>query len=148
MVGESAQLYRQGWCPACSVSARRALSAIHEFLQMRWPEYQENLEHVLPGRSSRRWPTQRRGSRRIYRPYSTPISARRRRGEITQPVLVVLGERSALLHPRFPETYRLLLDWLPNAKGFVLPGATHFLQLENPREMADALADFYARHPL
>lgn len=46
------------------------------------------------------------------------------------------------MHPRFSETYQLLLDWLPDAEGFVLPGATHFLQVENPRGMAEALAAF------
>jgi pimeloyl-ACP methyl ester carboxylesterase len=60
----------------------------------------------------------------------------------------VLGERSVALHPRFAETYHLLLDWFPNAEGFVLPRVTHFLQLENPRDMAGALTDFYALHPL
>ena len=89
----------------------------------------------------------RRGSRRIYRPSSTPGSARRRREEITQPVLVVLGENSVSLHPRFAETYQLLLDWLPNAEGFVLADAAHFLTVESPRRLAEALVDFYARHP-
>jgi pimeloyl-ACP methyl ester carboxylesterase len=41
-----------------------------------------------------------------------------------------------------------LLQWLPNAEGFVLPDATHFLQVENPSAIAEALAAFYARHPL
>ncbi len=67
---------------------------------------------------------------------------------VRQPVLVVLGERSGVLHPRFVETQQLLLGWLPNAEGFVLPDATHFLQVENPSGMAEALADFCARHPL
>jgi 3-oxoadipate enol-lactonase len=67
---------------------------------------------------------------------------------IMQPVLVVLGEDSVALHPRFAETYRLLLDWLPNAEGFLVPRAAHFLQVENPRGIAEALAAFYAHHPL
>jgi hypothetical protein len=29
-----------------------------------------------------------------------------------------------------------------------LPGAAHFLQLEDPPRMAGVLADFWARHPL
>ena len=69
---------------------------------------------------------------------------------ITQPVLVVLGGESAVLSPRFEETYRFLLDQLPHPEGFVLPDATHFLQLETPAAahgMAESLADFYARHP-
>ena len=48
----------------------------------------------------------------------------------------------------FPERQELLLSWLPSAESFELPGATHLLHVENPRGMADALASFFARHPL
>jgi len=48
----------------------------------------------------------------------------------------------------FPERRELLLSWLPNAEPFELPGATHLLHGEKPREMAKALATFYVRHPL
>jgi pimeloyl-ACP methyl ester carboxylesterase len=64
---------------------------------------------------------------------------------ITQPTLAVLGEHTA---PTFPERLQLLASWLPNAEPFELPGATHLLHVRNPRGMADALASFYARHPL
>jgi pimeloyl-ACP methyl ester carboxylesterase len=67
---------------------------------------------------------------------------------ITQPVLAVLGSESDALWPRFGETHRLLLAWLPHADGFVLPGAAHGLQMQNPRALAAALADFCARHPM
>jgi hypothetical protein len=50
--------------------------------------------------------------------------------------------------PGFPEGYALLRQWLPEAEGFVLPGATHALQIENPSGMADALRTFLARHPM
>jgi pimeloyl-ACP methyl ester carboxylesterase len=58
----------------------------------------------------------------------------------------VLGEEGVALHPRFAETHRLLLEWLPNAEGSVVSGASHFLQLERPRAAADALAAFFRRH--
>jgi pimeloyl-ACP methyl ester carboxylesterase len=61
---------------------------------------------------------------------------------ITQPALVVLGERSQHMWPRFRETYRVLLAALPHAEAYVLPGATHALQLQNPVDMANALASF------
>jgi len=67
---------------------------------------------------------------------------------LPQPVLAVLGAESEALWPRFGETHRLLLDWLPHAEGFVLPGATHAMQLQNPRGLAEALAAFWAHHPL
>jgi len=64
---------------------------------------------------------------------------------ITQPVLLVLGEKSVAT---FPERRDLLLAWLPNAEPVDVPGATHLLHLERPRETAEAVVSFLARHPL
>lgn len=148
IVGESAPLYRQ----ALLESRRRfevagAHVAVDEFLRMRWPSYRENLPQVLPGAFE-----QAVVDAGTFFEAELPggLDWKFESGEaqrIRQPVLVVLGEQSANLHPRFAETYRLLLGWLPNAEGFVLPAATHFLQVENPRALAAALSDFWARHP-
>jgi pimeloyl-ACP methyl ester carboxylesterase len=73
-------------------------------------------------------------------PFSAELARR-----ITQPVLVVLGAESG---PLFREGHELVRQWLPQAESFVLPGATHTLQMQNPRGMAEALAGFFARHPL
>lgn len=67
---------------------------------------------------------------------------------ITQPVLAVVGARSLDLDPIWGERHQLLLDWLPNVEQFVLPDATHLLQIENPSGMAEGLAAFFARHRL
>ncbi|MDP9313935.1 MAG: hypothetical protein M3R24_24170 [Chloroflexota bacterium] len=71
---------------------------------------------------------------------------------ISQPTSAVLGGQRNTLAPRFDETHRLLLAWLPHAEGYVLPGAAHLMQLENPpataQVLAEALAAFWARHPL
>lgn len=67
---------------------------------------------------------------------------------ITRPVLAVVGEKSVEVSPIWSERQQLLLNWLPNVEGFVLPGATHLLHLQNPRGMAEALASFFARHPI
>src|SRR5207244_10593538 len=67
---------------------------------------------------------------------------------ITQPVLAVLGADSANLWPGFKEGYELVREWLPQAEGYVLKGATHGLQMQNPHDAAAALAAFFARHPL
>jgi pimeloyl-ACP methyl ester carboxylesterase len=64
---------------------------------------------------------------------------------ITQPTLAIRGQNTA---PTFPERLQLLVSWLPNVEPFELPDATHLLHLQNPRGMGDALASFYARHPL
>jgi pimeloyl-ACP methyl ester carboxylesterase len=73
-----------------------------------------------------------------------PEDARR----ITQPVLAVIGEKSKEQSPIWNARQEMLLSWLPNAEGFVLPGATHLLYVENPRGMAETLTAFFARHPL
>jgi pimeloyl-ACP methyl ester carboxylesterase len=64
---------------------------------------------------------------------------------ITQPVLDVLGADSG---PHFAETQELLRAWLPQREPFVLTNATHGLQIMNPSGMAEALASFFARHPM
>lgn len=67
---------------------------------------------------------------------------------IVQPALAVMGERSPQVAAIWPERQRILLSTLPRAEGFVLPGATHLLHVENPRAMAAAMAAFFARHPI
>lgn len=66
---------------------------------------------------------------------------------ITQPTLAVMGAKSAEMDRIWRERQELLLSWLPNVEPFVLPNATHLLQVENPRGMAEGLAAFFARHP-
>lgn len=67
---------------------------------------------------------------------------------ITQPVLAAIGAKSQELDPIWGERQALLLSWLPNVEPFVLPDATHLLQVQNPRGMAEGLAAFFSCHPL
>ena len=69
-------------------------------------------------------------------------------GRVSQPVLAVVGARSLELDPIWGERHQLLLDWLPKVESFVLPDATHLLQLLNPHDMAKGVAAFFARHPI
>jgi hypothetical protein len=64
---------------------------------------------------------------------------------ITQPVLAVLGAKS---DPIFRERRELLLAWLPDVEPFELPEATQLLYVQNPRDMAEGLVGFFARHPV
>jgi pimeloyl-ACP methyl ester carboxylesterase len=73
---------------------------------------------------------------------------REQAARVTQPVLAVIGEKNRESSPVWNERQEILLTWLPKAEPFVLPGATHLLHLENPRGMAEALAAFFARHPI
>ncbi len=67
---------------------------------------------------------------------------------ITQPVLSVVGAKSQQLSQIWTERHQMVLAWVPNAEGFVLPDATHLLHVEHPRAVAEALAAFFARHPV
>jgi pimeloyl-ACP methyl ester carboxylesterase len=147
MVGASAQGYRE----SLKRNAERyqeagAAVVVEEFLQARWPDYRAALDRVLPGAIAQAvsdagtWYERELSGQLNWR--FGEVEARR----ISQPVLSVLGGESDALWSRFGETHRLLLAWLPHGEGFVLPGATHFLQLEDPRGMAEALAAFWARH--
>lgn len=148
-VGASAASYREALARA-EQRYREAGAAVvvDEFLQARWPGYRTALEQLLPGAFAQAVAdagTAFEVELPALRDWSFGEAEARR---LTQPVLSVLGAESEALWARFGETHRLLLAWLPHADGFVLPGATHFLQLQNPRGMAEALAAFYARHPI
>jgi pimeloyl-ACP methyl ester carboxylesterase len=148
-VGASGPGYRQSLANA-SQRYREVGAAIviDEALRARWPGYRAPLERVLPGAFDQAVadaPTSFESELPGLQDWSFGEEQARR---ITQPVLSVLGGESDALWPRFGETHRALCAWLPHAAAFILPGATHFLQMEQPRAMAEALAGFFARHPL
>jgi pimeloyl-ACP methyl ester carboxylesterase len=64
---------------------------------------------------------------------------------ITHPVLDVLGAASAR---RFAEGSQLVQTWFPHAERLMVPGAGHFLMVENPAAMAHGLTDYFTRHPI
>jgi pimeloyl-ACP methyl ester carboxylesterase len=149
MVGASAQGYRESL--ARGVERYREAGAevvVDEFLQTRWPGYRATLDRVLPGAFAQALAD---AGTWFEREVSGQLDWRFGEAEvrrISQPTLSVLGGESNARWSRFGETHRLLLEWLPHAEGFVLPGTTHFMQLEDPRGMAEALAAFWARHRL
>jgi pimeloyl-ACP methyl ester carboxylesterase len=149
MIGPSAQDYRASLARS-AIRYRNAGAAVvvDEFLRARWPAYHDALDLALPGAFA-----QAVSDAGTLFEYELPglldwhfseTDARR----IGQPVLSVLGCGSVTLGTRFGETHRLLQAWLPSVDEFVLPGATHFLTLEDPRGMAEALAAFWAKHRL
>lgn len=62
---------------------------------------------------------------------------------IKQPVLSVLGTRSALI---FHEGRTVLHSWLPQTEDLDVD-ATHMLQIQDPAAVAGGLVAFFARHP-
>jgi pimeloyl-ACP methyl ester carboxylesterase len=148
-VGASAAGYRQ----SLAASSRRyrevgAAIAVDETLRARWPGYRASLSKVLPEALDQAVAD----APNIFEselPGLLDWSFGEEQARlITQPVLSVLGAESEALWPRFGETHRALCAWLPHSEAYILPGATHFLQMQNPRDMAEALAAFYKRYPL
>jgi pimeloyl-ACP methyl ester carboxylesterase len=149
MVGASAQGYREAL--ARGVERYREAGAavvVDEFLQARWPGYRVTLERALPGAFA-----QAVADAETWFERELPGQLGWRFGEaearrISQPTLSVLGGESDALWSRFGETHQLLMAWLPQAEGFILPGTTHLMQIENPRGIAEVLGAFWARHQL
>jgi pimeloyl-ACP methyl ester carboxylesterase len=149
MVGAGTQDYRKSL--ARGLERYRELGAevvVDEFLRARWPGYRAALDRVLPGAfaqavaDAETWFERELSGQLAWR--FGEAEARR----IGQPTLSVLGGESDALWSRFGETHRLLLGWLAHGEGSVLPGTTHLMQIQDPRGMAEALAAFWARHPL
>jgi pimeloyl-ACP methyl ester carboxylesterase len=138
-VGKAVQLYREG--------ARG--EAIDTFLRGACgPDYRAVLDRVLPGAFD-----QHVTDAATFFDVETPALQQWTFGpqdaqRVVQPVFAVVGARSLELDPVWSERQQLLLDSLPNVEAFVLPDATHLLEVDNPRGLAEGLAGFFARHPL
>ena len=126
----------------------RATVVVDEFLQARSPGYRERLDHLVPGAfaqavaDAETWFDTELPAQLAW--HFDTAEAR----QISRPVLNVLGAESERLWDRFGETHRWILEWFPRAEALVLPGATHFPQIEHPRGLAEELAAFFARHPI
>jgi pimeloyl-ACP methyl ester carboxylesterase len=138
-VGTAVQLYRAG----------DKAGAVDTFLRgVCWPGYRAVLDRALPDAFD-----QYVADADTFFDQELPALqqwsfTREDASRITHPVLAVTGAKSQELAPIWGERQELLLAWLPNVEPFVLPDATHLLQVENPRGMVEGLAAFFARHPL
>jgi len=148
-VGDSAAAYREGLLRSRDLYRRvGGAAAVDQAVAARWPGYRPALERILPGAFDQAVADAETvfemdaGGHLDWRFDQTDAQ------RISQPALVVLGGDSAALHPRFGETHQMLLQCLPDAQGLVLPGTTHFMQMEDPAATAQALADFFTEHPL
>jgi pimeloyl-ACP methyl ester carboxylesterase len=149
MVGASGEAYRESLVQSEKRYHELGADTVMEgFLQARWPGYRTELDKVLPGGHAQARAdagTTLEGDIPGFLEWSFDEADARR---ITQPVLAVLGGDSEALSPRFGEAQRLLLTYLPHVEGVVIPGTTHFMQLQKPRDTAEALTAFWARHPI
>jgi pimeloyl-ACP methyl ester carboxylesterase len=123
--------------------------AVDGFLQASvGPEYRSVLDRVLPGAFAQAV-ADADTFFRIELPALQQWSfTQADAGRITQAVLAVLGADSHTVFPGWVEVHQLVQAWLPQAEAFVLKGATHALQIIDPKGMAAGLAGFFARHPL
>ena len=126
-----------------------ASTVVASMLAARWPEYRDGLEKALPG-AFQQAVRDAAASFEVELPallnwrFGTDEADR-----VAQPVMTVIGELSTILSPRFEEAHRWILAHIEHAAAaYTLPGAHHFLQIENPGDLATALADFWVRHPL
>lgn len=138
-VGAAVQLYRAG----------DKAGAIDTFLRgVCGPGYRAVLDRMLPGAFDQHVADADTFFEQEMPALQQWSFAREDAKRIIQPALAVVSARSLELDPIWRERHQLLLDWLPNVESFVLPDATHLLQIENPRGMAEGLAAFFVRHPL
>jgi pimeloyl-ACP methyl ester carboxylesterase len=148
-IGASADEYRHALMRSVArFREGEAAIVVDEFLQARSPGYRPGLDRLLPGAFDQAvadaGPAFEQEAPGLIDWQFTASHAQ----QIAQPTLSVVGGNSEALWPRFGEAHRWLLESLPNAEGFVLPGATHMLQLEDPHGMAEALTSFWSRHPM
>ncbi len=65
---------------------------------------------------------------------------------IREPILSVLGARSSQIE-FVKEVRQLLHSWFPQTEDLDVP-TTHLLQMQDPKGVAQGLAEFFSRHPI
>ena len=107
------------------------------------PDYETELSRLLPAGAAE----SRRGADTFFGIDQPSVQAWKfsaaDAARVRQPVLLVIGERSATINSIREQVQRSLLDWLPRAEPLIVTGATHLLSLQKPTEIAEALATFY-----
>ncbi len=62
-------------------------------------------------------------------------------GRITQPTLLIVGAEDRLTPPKYAT---FLAERLPNARALVIPGAGHYVPIEAPDALANAIREWLA----
>jgi pimeloyl-ACP methyl ester carboxylesterase len=145
---DSAEEFLEGLGPAFGMYAAGEKAAAIDFLQRAWfgPDYRSVVERALPPGAFEQAVADADTFFQVEVPaHQEWAFTKEDAALISQPVLAVRGADGL---PFFGEVTEVLREWLPQTETFVLPNATHALQMQNPRAMAEGLADFFARHPL
>ncbi|MFY9608465.1 MAG: alpha/beta hydrolase [Blastocatellia bacterium] len=150
LIVPSTHQFMEGMAPVFQMyESGNKTGAVDGFLQsVMGPDYRSVLDRVLPGAFA-----QAVADADTFFRFELPALqqwsfTQTDAGRITQPVLAVLGADSHTLWAGWLEVHQMVQAWLPQAEGFVLNGATHGLQIVNPKGLAEGLAGFFARHPL
>ena len=122
------------WMPSCVASADQAPGRRPSAPCQRGPSI------------GRRW-TPTRSSQWKRRPPSAGGSRRQRPGSLRL-YWWSMGALSPEVHRVYTEAHDAMLNRFPQAEPYLLPEAAHMLALDNPADLAAALANFIGRHPL
>ena len=111
------------------------------------PDYRSDLDRLLPGAFEQAVANTDTFIGQELPALQEWVFSAEEASRITQPVLSVIGEKNLDILV-WKERHEMILNWLPNAKPFVLSDTTHLLHVQNPRGMADGLLAFFESHPL
>ena len=145
---DSAEEFLEGLGPAFGMYAAGEKAAAIDFLQRAWfgPDYRSVVERALPPGALEQAVADADTFFQLEVPaHQEWAFTREDAARVSQPVFAVRGADGL---PFFREVAELLREWLPQTETFVLPNATHALQMQNARAMAEGLAGFFTRHPL
>jgi pimeloyl-ACP methyl ester carboxylesterase len=149
ILGNSGEAYRTSLSEAVrQFRSGDPAAVVDAMLQARWPEYRERLNRVLPGAFEEAVASAHAAFESELPALLDWAFSAEELHRVSQPMLSVLGGESESLSPRFAEAHYWLLENSAGSQGYVLPGAHHFLQVENPVDMADALTAFWTQHPI
>lgn len=149
MAGASAQGYRDSLARSTDrFREAGAEVALEEFLGARWPDYRATLDQMLPGSFAQAVADARTSFEGEFPGLQGWTFGKKEACQIDQPTVTVLGGKSEAIWSRFGEIHRLLLEWLPHGEGVIVEGATHFMLIQNPNALAQALSDFWSRNPI
>lgn len=124
-------------------------SAVDPFMRMAvGPDYRTNLDRVIPGAFEQAVADADTFFLSEFQTMPQWNFTSEAAALIQQPALVLLGGDSPSIVAGAQEGYELLLDWLPRSEGLVVPGTTHSMPMQQPQRLAEALAGFFARHPM
>lgn len=120
--------------------------ALDNFLnRLMGPQWREDLETQLPG-------AVRQVERDAATFFATDIPAllswdfdAKAARRINQPTLYIGGSESG---PWFEAVHKLMSDWLSRSEDVIIAGADHSLTVTHPGQVARALTNFIARHPI